>query len=133
MTGANGEKPTFDFGDVSYKWARKMTSISSKLMLTGFTIGAAAKETASEEDRSRLLQAQVQAMENVDALIDERDDLIAQVLVDVPRAWLISTAPAKIDWKDRASLEWIRADRFNDLTLALNEAQDTQKKLSAPS
>lgn len=59
--------------------------------------------------------------DDIDALLDKQDALMAQVeriltraIVSVPRDWLVDDAPDDIDWQ-ADGLKWVRADKFGSL------------------
>ena len=122
----NGARAEFDFSRVGYGWAKRFMRVTSRLGSMEAILEAPEAEGLSEFDRKRLSIARAEAVGEMPDLNDARDALICQVLVSVPREWLIGGAPADLDWSDPASLEWLRDIR--PLLDALSEAQAAAQK-----
>ena len=56
-----------------------------------------------------------EALDFLNELSDMQAKLVAQVLVDVPREWLIAGCPDDIDWSDFNSLDYVQEPRYADL------------------
>lgn len=106
-----GGTPKFDFADVSYKESRKLTRLQHELE---------ALQRRKDEGPLDELEDVLDAIEDV---LDAQEEYICKLLVDVPRAWLVSSAPSEIDWSDRESLQFLRGDKWRALAEALQEAQ----------
>lgn len=123
MAEENGHKPVFDFDDVSYGWSRDWMKAVSELGATTTLIDAPMAEGISDIDKHRVTLAKVEAVERLDSLISRRDQLVCDVLVDVPREWLVKGAPLEIDWRCADSLRYIKSRKINDLIVSMQEAQ----------
>lgn len=129
MSEGNGSKPTFNFDRVPYKWARQFGQVFAQLNLSATLMDAPVRGDATEDDKARIRQAKLEAMEGFDELVSKRDELICRVLVDVPRDWLIDDAPEAIDWSDPANLQdYLQMNRMDDLLTELGEARNNREK-----
>jgi hypothetical protein len=95
-----GELPTFDFSLLSWGESRQIDRVKKRL------------EATSKDD-----------LDEMDAAILAFQDHVCKVLIDVPRSWLVRTAPDVIDWAKGASLDWLQKNKFQALVNAWNEAQ----------
>lgn len=121
--GDNGqqESPEFDFSNVSRKWQRDFARSLSKATRAQLTLQRVPSADATDEEIDALLDRQEQALDDFETMADEQAGLIAQVLVDVPRSWCIEGAPEKLDWSDVASLDWVQADKYNEILTMVRE------------
>lgn len=126
----HGEDPQFDFNKASYGWGRDWGRVNDRIMRLSRLLEASPRENLTPEEMGTVLAAQEEAMEEWYVLLDERDALIARVLVDVPRGWLVDDAPAMLDWHDPTSLHWIIAYRMQDLVISLGEQRQGSAKNS---
>ena len=55
---------------------------------------------------------------------EKRDEMILGVVVKVPESVLQADAPEDLDWNDRASLDYIRGDRWGDLVVGITVASN---------
>lgn len=103
----SGPLPEFDFSNLSWKESKEMDFARTKIR-------------RGEEE------ADVDVMEQG---FNEMQIFLAKIVVSVPRAWLVDSAPDEIDWSDPDSFDWMRGTRMSDLMRAYLEAmQDQQKK-----
>lgn len=111
--GQTGELPQFDYTDWSHKKAK--------------AIRFQAKRIAYQESRVDNYEGDPDGFEaEIAALEDAMNAMYAMVcehLISVPRGWLVSNAPEKLDWSKPESLDWIRQDKFEDLSAAALEAR----------
>lgn len=76
-----------------------------------------------------------EALDFLNELSDKQAELVAQVLVDVPREWLIAGSPELIDWSDFRSLDFVQEPRYADIlefirsgeARRMNERAEAQK------
>ena len=81
------------------------------------------------KQRDRLMDEEIKLEAENQALEAERDSLIAQVLVSVPREWLIEGAPEDIDWKNPDNLyDFVLESRYNDLFFGVVRARLDEAK-----
>ena len=79
-----------------------------------------------ENKRVSVLQARLKAAQNsgdpqeLEACLNGTDAFLSKFLVSVPRSWLVPDAPDNLDWNDPESLNYLQADRYNDLAAAAN-------------
>lgn len=131
QTNGSEPKATFDFSRVGYGWSKQFMRVDARMAHLMTLLDAPEAEDISDFDQKRLLVARAEAVGEIPDLVDDRDRLVAQVLVDVPRAWLMPNAPDVLDWSALESLEYLRD--INDLMDALREAQqERQKKRLTP-
>lgn len=72
-------------------------------------------DSDSPEDRKRQYDEKIEASDLLSKLGDEQALLVAEVLVSVPRSWLIPGAPDEIDWSDPANLDYIQMQHYADI------------------
>ena len=97
------EKPTFYFGKVGKSWGREFARTERQM-------------EAEEDPEAR------------EALLDHRDELLTEVILDIPKSWLRDDAPDGLDWSDAANLEWIQAPMYGALIEAMSEAIEEARK-----
>lgn len=139
MTEENGAKapePTFSF-NVSRKWGKRWTALmreATELQAASLDSDDAPGMDESIEDETARRQAHqaamraytatlTQSISRLEAIAEEQEALIAQVLVDVPREWLSPDAPDDLDWSDPASQDWLLENRYTSLVQALTAAR----------
>ena len=86
-------------------------------------------DSISWDDGKRLfkLQAKVQQLEGVgldemDVFFEELDQLVVSFVEEVPREWLVPSAPDELDWDDPASMGWVHISRVMPLINAMINA-----------
>ena len=67
-------------------------------------------------------------MDEIFKLEDERDALLIQVLEYVPMDWLVDGAPDDLTWDDVDDLDWLRADRFDELVQLAGSSRQASAK-----
>lgn len=116
------ERPTFDFSKVGYGWDRKYRHEVGQIMAATAILRSQPRRDLTAEQAADLAMKQSTAYLEMDEAVERRDALLTQVLVDVPRSWLIPDAPEEIDWKQTESLDYIRD--MNAVVQALGEARN---------
>lgn len=111
----NEPQPTFDFSRVSRKWNQAFVASISKATRAQTAMLRPLPGDADEDATQRHYDRVEQAINDLEALMEEQAALIAQVLVDVPREWLIEGAPDGLDWGQTASLDWIQSGRYSEI------------------
>lgn len=131
------EKPTFDYGRVGSEWREAFQENMSAVSEATFTIQRQPHlrepiepdDDADEEAIDRYNAALDKYDAAMQAFYEKRDaamtlikespttqkQLMAQVLVDVPRAWLLDDAPADIDWSNPDNLKFVSYDGYGKL------------------
>ncbi|GIL09273.1 MAG: hypothetical protein BroJett033_7840 [Chloroflexota bacterium] len=130
MTSANGEKPVFDFGRVSRRWNQAFAASIAKATRATIAMQRPLCAGMTNEQVQAHYDAQEAAVDLLETLGAEQSALVAEVLVSVPDGWLVKGAPAELDWSDPESLDWIRADKYQQLLqmLQTGEAYTTDAK-----
>jgi hypothetical protein len=95
------DAPEFDFSQVSWGMARQ-SMVAQTLMQKAI---------------------QTNDPETLERALDLIQQYLAKVVVSVPRAWLVGSAPEELDWRDPASFNHLLQRRMGDLLRAMNEAQ----------
>lgn len=72
-------------------------------------------DSGSAEERKQQFDEKIDANDLLSKLGDEQAVLVAEVLVSVPRSWLIPGAPDEIDWSDPANLDYIQMQHYADI------------------
>ena len=128
-----GPEPVFDFSGINRTWGKRwMRRINRASDLQ--------VELAELEDQRDDLpeDQQVAAMKRLTVVLheletigEEQEQLIAQVLVSVPREWLSDDAPKDLDWSKSESLDWVLEVEYPTLVQALQTARQQSSKNSA--
>lgn len=123
------EQPTFDFSNISYKWSKEWARIVMRLDVDSTLIDNPARPDADPEQVAALKVKRLEALDRWDDLVSLRDAMLCEVLVSVPREWLVADAPDEIDWHDPANLgAYLLQSRIADLITAMSEARTTREK-----
>jgi len=123
------EQPTFDFSNISYGWSKRWASIVMKIDVDSALIDNPARPDADPELVAQLRVKRLEALNGWDDLVTQRDALLCEVLVSVPRGWLVLDAPDEIDWHNPDSLgQYLLESRIADLLNAMAEARNTREK-----
>lgn len=129
-------QPTFDLSRVSRKWGKRwaalmheVTDIQADSMEAeppepdSKIADAEARTKAQQRAMSVFMRAGEKRVGRMREIAAEQEQMLAQVLTDVPREWLTSDAPKSIDWSDSESLDWLQESRYPLLIQALNAAR----------
>lgn len=115
---AKDESPTFNFDGISRKWNKEMTRIQVKMASLALSV-----QNPSDSDSSK-----VEFADKIFELEDKRDQLLIDVVMDVPQSWLVSNAPKDLKWDKVEDLDWMLSEKFEELTqLALTARQSSAK------
>lgn len=117
-----------DFSNVSRKWGKTWYKINRDegMIATREVPEAADMADMTDEQKAEARKFIEDTYATLDRIMEERDKLIAQVLVDVPRGWLVDDAPDDLDWSDPENLDWLRQDRYADVLKAVNEGRSAK-------
>lgn len=91
-------------------------------------IGADARPDLTAEEQQKLNLGRIEAADRIFELEDERDALLCEVLEYVPESWLVDGAPDGLDWHDVESLDWVQADKFDELLQSVGSARQASAK-----
>lgn len=97
-------KPVFTFERLSYKDEKELARLYEEERDTENTPAKA----------KRLIQAQ--------------ELLLCKTVLDVPRSWLVADAPANLNWRDRASYNYLQQPAYKAIMQALAEAKEEAGK-----
>jgi len=127
--GENGVKPTFDFTRVSRQWNQKFIKSLANAGRAQTIISRPVSTKASEDEIQAYYDRVEKAWDDLENLANEQLALIAQVLVSVPREWLLADAPDEIDWSKPESFDWIQSPCYGEILelLRSGEAQKSAK------
>jgi hypothetical protein len=111
----NGIKPHFDFSDLS--WAESIE------------IGREIAKIGKATDLARTSDDAEEAVRDLEPLVVKFYELLARFVVDIPRTWLVRTAPDDIDYSKPGEVaKWLRRDKsqalITALTLGVNGSED---------
>jgi hypothetical protein len=123
MKKPEGEQPTFDYGHAGMEWRDRFNANLTAVAEAQEILNRRLPKSISDEDSESYDENKVQAFyerrdvafATIKAAPDQQKELIAQVLVDVPRSWLLENAPDEIDWSDPDSLKYVSYDGYNKL------------------
>lgn len=121
------EKPRFKLEFVSRRWAKEWLQVNSQIQRSTMLLQSGMKEDATPAEVQQVNVARMEAFDAMDGLIARQEQMLADVLLDVPREWLVPDAPAKLDWSNRESLNWLVDDHYNDVLVALADARSGQR------
>lgn len=131
MSKENGTtpQPEFDLSQVNRNWRKRW--VETTIRVTELQAALATLEQPDGED-AQAAQAwalkQVQAMREIQALAETQGELLAQVLVSIPREWLSADAPEELDWHDPESLGYVLEARYVELVQGLTLARRENSK-----
>lgn len=115
-------RPTFDFTKVGREWQDKFADsaeIVSRLLVNAERPLRRQKADEDNEEYDDYVQAFYDAKEQSGKQLREEGnkqaDLVCDVLVNVPREWLLPNAPESIDWSNPASLDLIQVDHYLEI------------------
>ena len=117
----------FNFGDVTRRWMREWRQVNGEIMQIEVLLNTPARADLTVEEMRTLQVGIADATGRLDGLEAQRDKLLAEVLVEVPRDWLAASAPEKLDWSDPASLDWVLFDKYEQLMWAMVDARADSK------
>lgn len=111
----NGSGPKFDFSKVSRQWYRDFQSSLAQATRIQVILKRELTDEMSDEQADALLDRQEKALDEFEALGDHQAELLVQVLIDVPREWLLANAPDEVDWSKAESLDYIQGNRYTEI------------------
>lgn len=109
------DKPTFDFGELSYSDVRQLEKTYNK-----------ANKLREKQTAPELTDDELEALETqAEALMDDVYDSVALSITYIPRSWLVKRAPKEIDVTEKGVLrKYLRADRIMDLVEEFRRSQE---------
>ena len=119
----NSDGPVFDFTRVTRRWSKGWRRVTTELLQIGVLVESPARDGLTQDELRTINTAKAEAIGRIDALEAEREALIAEVLVSVPREWLTPDAPDDLDWHKPESLEWLLDAKFDALLQAMAGAR----------
>jgi hypothetical protein len=122
------ETPRFNFRNVSRKWAKQFARTQVSMAQHAVVIGADARDDLTPEEQQTLNAGRIASMDEIFKLEDERDALLIQVLEYVPMDWLVDGAPDDLSWDDVDDLDWLQADRFDELVQLAGSSRQASAK-----
>lgn len=137
MSSTKKLQPVFDFSRVGKKWQDEFQASAEKASHAGFTMQRPLRKQKPDEDDDTygdyvqsFYDAKEAAVDQISIMQNTQTKLIAQVLVSVPREWLLVNAPEDLDWSKEASLDYIQSDRYEELLnlVQSGEARKLAKK-----
>jgi hypothetical protein len=103
--------PVFDFENVSRRWEKQWRKANIELTATAQMIES---ENVAYDDK-------LMAIRSLTDFDEVREKLLSQIVVSIPREWLVKSAPKDIDWSDVTAFDdWLQVGRFKDLVEAVN-------------
>lgn len=105
--------PVFDFSRLGWKDAKASLALVMRLKFVGIQL---------DEKMSQMDSAEFErVMAEYNALMLDMQQHTAQVVVKVPRDWLVTDAPATLDWGDPASYDYLQQGKWNELQRLIRE------------
>ena len=122
------EKVQFNFSNVSRKWAKKFARVQVQMAQHAVVIGAEPRADLTPEEQQTLNAGRIASMDTIFELEDVRDGLLIEVLESVPQSWLIDDAPTDLAFDVVDDLDWLRADKFDELVQMAGTARQESAK-----
>jgi len=114
VTTHDEDKPTFDVGELSYADVRHLEKTYNKAVALRDK-----NTTALTDDERDALE------EQAESLMDSVYDSMAVCITYMPRTWLVTRAPAAIEFAVAGELrKYLRANRIMDLVAVFKESQE---------
>lgn len=125
----NGNKPEFDFTKVSRQWNVAFGKSLANAGKAQTIISRPVSPKADDDQVQAYYDRVEQAWADLENLANEQAALIAQVLVSVPREWLLTNAPDEIDWSKSENFDYIQSPKYAEILEMLRngEAQKSAK------
>jgi hypothetical protein len=118
-----------DFSGASRRWGYRWGQIELDTPILIELVNTPAPDDVSDEDLHQIKVGQREARQQLHAIMDEQNALIAQVLRDVPAEFLVRGAPEEIDWGDPDNiLDWVREDCIGYVVLGVTLAKGESAK-----
>lgn len=122
------QEPEFDFDAISRRWSMQQIS----LLAQGTELQAEFEELQERIEAGDLTRDErkrtAAIMREMQAISEAQQALMAEVLVSVPRSWLVPSAPGEIDWRDPASQDWLLESKYAALQAAMQAARQKASK-----
>lgn len=125
MTKHEQEQPVFDFSRVSRVWSNQLLVTMTRA--TRAQILLTQPPPTETEDLRQFMEEQMSALADIQQIADEQASLIAEVLVEVPRGWLLPDAPETLDWSVADNLNYLQMERYNEIMEMIRNGE-AQKK-----
>jgi hypothetical protein len=116
-------KPKFNFSNVNRQWSKQMGQSIQKATRAQITLSRPVPTGVDSATVQAHFDAQEAALDVYEQLADEQAALIAQVLVDVPREWLLANSPEIIDWSDPASFDFIQEEKYGEILALIQSGE----------
>lgn len=123
MGGKREPQPTFDFTRVGRNFGKRWQEILHRATAAGKVLMSLMPEGNSREAIEEFEALHAEYHEKLSAIGDEQAAEISKILKTVPKSWLLTDAPADIDWSDEESLDWIQVDRYTQLLKIVGEGK----------
>jgi len=127
MSKNGAEKPSFDFTRVSKEWNHQFALSLTAVAKAEITLKRPQPRTDDYDVLTEFYDKQEEALTVIERLAAEQAGMVAQVLVDVPRGWLLANAPDEIDWSAADSLNYVQADRYGELLEMIRNGEARSK------
>lgn len=85
---SNGQQPEFDFSNFSYKKGKRMRTIQNEVRRCEIIIDLPDPEEPSKH--IQLAQDKIAALDKLDDLNAELDELVASIVISLPKNWLVT-------------------------------------------
>lgn len=122
------DEPRFNFSNVSRKWAKKFARVQVQMAQHAVVIGAEPRADLTPDEQQTLNAGRIASMDKIFELEDARDALLIDVLDTVPQSWLIDGAPDDLAFDSIDDLDWLRADKFDELVQMAGTARQESAK-----
>lgn len=132
MSQANGAKPIFDFTKVSRQWDLAFQMSLTKSAKAILVLQTPMSEEANPEQQIAYYERMEKALSEIETISETQALLISQVLVDIPRSWLLVDAPEEIDWTKITSLDYVQSERYGDLLKMLQTGEARLQAKNSP-
>jgi hypothetical protein len=117
------EEPVFDWANISHRWARNFARISSQAVNDALIAQSRVDENASPAEKHKFRVAQAAALEGMNDSADKHDEMLAKIIVSVPRSWLVDGAAEGLTGLDL--IDAVRQDKISGIMTAYHRQQQT--------
>lgn len=118
-----------DFSEVSRRWGYEWATINGEVQQWMAVINAEARDDLDDEQMATLEAGRLEAVTEINRLIERKNELVAMVVVHIPREWLVKDAPEKIDWSNPSNLlDFVKDKHTQDLMDGVTAARTREAK-----
>ena len=120
------EAPVFDWPNISHRWARKFSRVSSQAINDVLIAQSSVDDNADPAIKHKFRVAQAAALEGMNDSSDKHDELLAEIIVSIPQSWLIDGAEEGLTGMDL--LDVVRQDKMMAIMTSYQKQQQAARE-----